>query len=67
MAEIDLTAGSMHFQSYSGMITFGLTVKYNDAVSVRVQLRGEDELYALQYLVDRAIKKLESNTPDLAR
>ena len=60
MAEINLTAGSLRLQDFSGSDTFWLSVQYNDAVSERIEVRGMDNLYALQYLVNRAVRKLES-------
>ena len=56
---INLTAGSMRLQNFYESDTFRLSVQYNDVVSKVVEIRGVDELYALQYLVNRAVKKLE--------
>lgn len=59
MGSINLTAGSMRLQNFSGSDTFQLSAEYNSAVTKEMDVRGVDELYALQYLVNRAVQKLE--------
>ncbi len=56
---INLTAGSMRLRNYDRSDTFTLSVEYNGSVTKGVDIRGVDDLYALQYLVNRAIRKLE--------
>lgn len=62
MNNIDLTAGSLQLSNYGDSDTFHLSVRYNDAVSKDIEIRGIDNLYALQYLVNRAIQKLKSHS-----
>ncbi len=57
---IDLTAGSLRLHNFEESDTFQLLVRYNHAVTKEIEIRGEDEIYALHYLVSRAIHKLES-------
>ncbi len=60
MSEINLAAGSMRLRNYDrGSDTFTLSVEYSSSVNKAVDVRGVDELYALQYLVNRAVQKLE--------
>lgn len=59
MSHVDLRAGSMTLKKVHGSDTYDLTVRYNAATKTSVEIRGEDELYALQYLVNRAVMKME--------
>ena len=56
---IDLTAGFMRLNNNAFSNTFVLAVRYNDAITERIEIRGKDELYALQYLINRTLQKLD--------
>lgn len=58
MSRINLTAGALRLKSYDHSDTFLLSVEYNRSVIVTTEIRGVDNLYALQHLVNRAIQKL---------
>ena len=57
--QINLTADGLRLHNYSGDSAFQITTLYNNMSNSAVDIRGPDELYALQYLVNRAIRKLE--------
>lgn len=59
MSHINLTAGSLRLQNYLGSDTFQLTIQYNEVSAKAIDVRGVDGLYDLQYLVNRAVQKLE--------
>ncbi len=62
MSEIKLSAGTLELLNCSCSDTFFLSVRYNTTVSNSIDIRGIDNLYALQYLVNRAIQKLEQSS-----
>ena len=60
MSDITLTAGSFRLKKYNTSDTFVLSAQYNNVVTKELEIRGVDNLHALQYLVKRALQKIQS-------
>ena len=55
---VDLTCGSLRLTGRDSYYT--LYCEYNQSETGSILIRGEDDLYALQFLINRAISKLEA-------
>lgn len=60
---INLSAGNITLKKSNGTDWVELEIAYNSSSKVAMTIKGEDELYALQYLVNRAVNKIENTKP----